>query len=82
MPRIVTSNALTPRQWCLGIPDMEHLSPSDRLSVCSSNALAIMKRSLFVHVQVPLIERHTRTSHHAGFLEVAASKMRRILGRD
>jgi len=82
MPRVVTSNASSPRHWCLGLPDVEHLSPSDRLHVCSGSALAIFKRVLFVQVSTPLIERNTRLGHVAGLLDDTARKMRRLLGRE
>ncbi len=82
MPRVVTSNASSPRQWCLGLPDVEHLSPADRLRVCSGSALAIFKRVLFVPVITPLIERNTRLGHVAGLIDGTARKMRRLLGHD
>jgi hypothetical protein len=54
-PRIFTSNASTPTEWCVDLPDVRALPQSARLTACSDNALAIFKRVAFMQVYEPLI---------------------------
>ena len=63
-PRIFTSNASTPTEWCEELPEVRNLKfASDRLSACSDNALAVFKRVAFMQVTVPLISVAAGVAH-------------------
>jgi len=63
-PRVFTSNASTPSEWCDELPEFVNLkSAAHRLAACSDNALAVFKRVAFMQVSVPLISVAASVAH-------------------
>ena len=55
-PRVWTSNAESPNEWCESVANIRHMTLDNRKKSCSAHGKAIYKRCLFAHVLAPLVE--------------------------
>jgi hypothetical protein len=78
-PRIFTSNVEAPFQWCKGLPDVQHKTPTQRLALCDNDIMAIWKRVCFCHVENRIIDNTRRADFSAAVADSLSRKMARLL---
>jgi hypothetical protein len=100
-PRVITSNAESPSDWCYQIPPdyitwLERLSLSAGSTGCqaqraaktelekmNNDAVAVCRRTIFVHIPVSLIPAHKKRSAISVVAdEPSCAKMRKLLDSD